>query len=139
MVFGPSSRLGVSLFEDTHLTVKVPGYSAEELETIIRVIYRQVLGNAYVMESERLTVPESQFKRGEISVREFVRLVAKSELYSSRFFNSCPRYWAIELNFRHFLGCAPIDLEKMRSHSTQFSKRQNRQLSVFLSIWSVCV
>lgn len=118
MVFGPSSRLGVSLFEDTHSTVKVPGYSAEELETMITVIYRQVLGNAYVMESERLTVPESQFKRGEISVREFVRLVAKSELYSSRFFSSCPRYRAIELNFRHFLGRAPIDLEEMRSHST---------------------
>ncbi|MEH2199213.1 phycobilisome rod-core linker polypeptide [Nostoc sp.] len=115
MAFGASSRLGISLFEDTHSTERVPGYSAEELEALITVIYRQVLGNAYVMESERLTVPESQFKRGEISVREFVRLVAKSELYRSRFFSNCPRYRAIELNFRHLLGRAPIDLEEMRS------------------------
>ncbi|MEH2144856.1 MAG: phycobilisome rod-core linker polypeptide [Nostoc sp.] len=30
------------------------------------------------MESERQAVPESQLKRGEISVRNFVRVVAKS-------------------------------------------------------------
>lgn len=118
MAFGASSRLGISLFEDTHSTERVPGYSAEELKALITVIYRQVLGNAYVMESEGLIVPESQLKRGEISVREFVRLVAKSELYRSRFFSNCPRYRAIELNFRHLLGRAPIDLEEMRSHST---------------------
>lgn len=77
-----------------------------------------MLGNAYVMESERLTVPESQFKRGELSVREFVRAIAKSELYRSRFFTSCARYRAIELNFRHLLGRPPLDLEEMRMHST---------------------
>jgi phycoerythrin-associated linker protein len=118
MAFGPSSRLGVSLFEETPPVEWMPGSFSEELETIIKAVYRQVLGNAYVMESERLTVAESQFKLGEISVREFVRRVAKSELYRSRFFTSCARYRAIELNFRHLLGRAPIDLEEMRSHST---------------------
>ncbi|MEL6815825.1 MAG: phycobilisome linker polypeptide, partial [Cyanobacteria bacterium J06598_3] len=75
------------------------------------------LGNAYVMERERLTVAESQFKRGELSVRAFVRAVATSELYRDRFFTSCVRYRAIELNFRHLLGRAPLDLAEMRSHS----------------------
>ncbi|WP_017653348.1 phycobilisome linker polypeptide [Fortiea contorta] len=118
MPFGPASRLGVSLFDETPPVEWVPGRSQEEAETIIRAVYRQVLGNAYVMESERLAVPESQFKRGELSVREFVRAVAKSELYRSRFFTSCARYRAIELNFRHLLGRAPLDLEEMRGHST---------------------
>lgn len=118
MAFGPSSRLGVSLFEETPPVEWLPGSSSEDLETIIKAVYRQVLGNAYVMESERLAVPESQFKRGEISVREFVRRVAKSDLYRSRFFTSCARYRATELNFRHLLGRAPIDLEEMRLHST---------------------
>jgi phycoerythrin-associated linker protein len=118
MAFGPASRLGVSLFDETPPIEWVPGRSQEEAETIIRAVYRQVLGNAYVMESERLTVPESQFKRGELSVREFVRAVAKSELYRSRFFTNCARYRAIELNFRHLLGRAPLDLEEMRTHST---------------------
>jgi phycoerythrin-associated linker protein len=118
MAFGPASRLGVSLFDETPPLEWVPGTSSEETESIIRAVYRQVLGNAYVMESERLTVPESQFKLGELSVREFVRAVAKSDLYQSRFFTSCPRYRAIELNFRHLLGRTPRDLEEMRIHST---------------------
>jgi phycoerythrin-associated linker protein len=118
MPFGPASRLGVSLFDETPPLEWVIGGSAEEAETIIRAVYRQVLGNAYVMESERLTVPESQFKLGQLSVREFVRAVAKSDLYQSRFFTSCARYRAIELNFRHLLGRTPRDLEEMRVHST---------------------
>jgi phycoerythrin-associated linker protein len=118
MAFGPASRLGVSLFDETPPLEWVPGRSGEEAESLIQAVYRQVLGNAYVMESERLSVPESQFKRGELSVREFVRAVAKSDLYQSRFFTSCARYRAIELNFRHLLGRAPLDLEEMRAHST---------------------
>ena len=118
MPFGPASRLGVSLFDETPPVEWVPGRSVEEAESYIRAVYRQVLGNAYVMESERLAVPESQFKRGELSVREFVRVVAKSDLYQSRFFDACPRYRAIELNFRHLLGRTPLDLEEMRMHST---------------------
>jgi phycoerythrin-associated linker protein len=118
MVFGPASRLGVSLFDETPPIEWVPGRSEEEIETVIRAVYRQVLGNAYVMESERLAVPESQFKLGELSVREFVREVAKSDLYRSRFFENCARYRAIELNFRHLLGRPPRDLEEMRGHST---------------------
>jgi phycoerythrin-associated linker protein len=118
MAFGPASRLGVSLFDETQPIERVMGLSQEDSETIIRAVYRQVLGNAYVMESERLTVAESQFKRGELSVREFVRAVAKSDLYCSRFFTSCARYRALELNFRHLLGRPPVDLEEMRGHST---------------------
>jgi len=118
MAFGPASRLGVSLFDETPPIERVTGNSNEDLETIIKAVYRQVLGNAYVMESERLTVPESQFKRDELTVREFVRQVAKSDLYRSRFFDSCARYRAIELNFRHLLGRPPLDLEEMRSKST---------------------
>jgi phycoerythrin-associated linker protein len=118
MAFGPASRLGVALFANTPPVEWVPGSSNAEKEVIIQAVYRQVLGNAYVMESERLAVPESQFKRGELSVREFVRAVAKSDLYQTRFFTSVPRYRAIELNFRHLLGRTPIDLEEMRAHST---------------------
>jgi phycoerythrin-associated linker protein len=118
MAFGPASRLGVSLFDSTPPIESIPDSSNEDKENIIRAVYRQVLGNAYVMESERLSVAESQFKLGELSVREFVRQVAKSDLYRSRFFTEVPRYRAIELNFRHLLGRTPLDLEEMRSHST---------------------
>ncbi|MEH2278562.1 MAG: phycobilisome rod-core linker polypeptide [Nostoc sp.] len=91
--------------------------SVEDIEVVIRAVYRQVLGNAYIMESERLIVPESQLKQGIIDVREFVRQVAKSELYRSRFFDKVYRYRAIELNFKHLLGRAPDDYSETKHHS----------------------
>jgi phycoerythrin-associated linker protein len=118
MVFGPASRLGVCLFEETPPQELIAGRSTEEVESIIRAVYRQVLGNAYVMESERAILPESQFKRGELSVREFVRALAKSDAYRSRFFDTCPRYRYTELTFKHLLGRTPSGLEEMRMHST---------------------
>ncbi len=105
-------------FKETDPIELSPGFSESEAEIVIRAVYRQVLGNAYVMESERLVVPESQLKQGEISVREFVRQLAKSELYRSRFFDNCYRYRAIELNFKHLLGRAPDNFEEMRYHSS---------------------
>ncbi|NJP11378.1 MAG: phycobilisome linker polypeptide [Leptolyngbyaceae cyanobacterium RU_5_1] len=116
-VVNPDANLGVSLFDETDPVRLWPEHSATEVEIVIRAVYRQVLGNAYVMESERLVVPESQLKRGELSVREFVRRVAKSELYRSRFFDNCYRYRAIELNFKHLLGRAPDNFDEMRYHS----------------------
>lgn len=115
--FGPASRLGVSLFEETPPIEWFPNLSIAEREEMINAVYRQVLGNAYVMESERLEVAESQFKLGEYSVREFVRAVAKSDLYRTRFFESCPRYRYSELNFRHLLGRAPNNYDEMKFHS----------------------
>ncbi len=117
MAFGPASRLGVSLFDETSPVTSHPNLSSEEKETIIKAVYRQVFGNAYVMESERLTVEESQFKLGKLSVREFVRQAAKSDLYRSRFSENVPHYRAIELNFRHLLGRAPDSFEEMKAHS----------------------
>ncbi len=112
-----ASQLGVGLYEDSEPVELWRGCSSTELETVIQAVYKQVLGNAYVMESERLTVPESQLTGGEISVREFVRQVAQSELYRSRFFDNCPRYRSIELNFKHLLGRAPESYEEMVAHS----------------------
>lgn len=111
------AKRGVDLFGETTLVRLWPNASEAEIETVIRAVYRQVLGNAYVMESERLVALESQLKQGESNVRDFVRQVAKSELYRSRFFDSCYRYRAIELNFKHLLGRAPDDYSEMVYHS----------------------
>lgn len=109
-------------FQDVSVIRLVPGSSPAEVDTVIRAVYRQVLGNAHVMASERLSVPESQLKQGTIAVREFVRQVAKSELYRSRFFDACPRYRSIELNFKHLLGRAPNDYTETFAHSSILDK-----------------
>jgi phycobilisome core-membrane linker protein len=104
-------------FRDADPVELIPGASPEGIDIVIRAVYRQVLGNAYVMESERLVVPESQLRRGEISVREFIRQIAKAELYRSRFFENCYWYRTIELNFKHLLGRAPQSFEEVKAHS----------------------
>ena len=116
-VIGRASELGVGLYEDSEPVELFAHSSTEEIDVVIRAVYRQVLGNAYVMESERLPIPESQLRQGDISVREFVRQVALSELYRSRFFDNNPRYRSIELNFKHLLGRAPESYEEMNNHS----------------------
>ena len=101
----------------------IPGDDDAKKEQIIRAVYKQVLGNAYVMDSERQIVEESQFKLGEISVRELVRRIAKSELYRDRFFDACARYRYIELAFRHLLGRAPVDFDEMRAHADRLDSQ----------------
>jgi phycoerythrin-associated linker protein len=119
MTFGPASILGVEAFSQNCEAPQelVPGDDDAAKDALIRAVYKQVLGNAYVMDSERQVVAESQFKLGELSVREFVRSVAKSYLYRSRFFDACARYRYIELAFRHLLGRAPSSFEEMRQHA----------------------
>lgn len=93
-----------------------PTSSLEELQTVIRAVYKQVLGNPHMMESERLTAAESQLCDRSISVREFVRIVAKSDFYRARYFESCAPYRFVELNFLHLLGRAPQDQREVSEH-----------------------
>jgi phycoerythrin-associated linker protein len=112
------SKISTGVSSDTDYPVELfSNASSAEIELVIRAVYRQVLGNAHIMESERLTVAESQLKLGEITVREFVRWVAKSELYKSRFIDNCPRYRSHELNFKHLLGRAPDGYGETLYHS----------------------
>ena len=88
----------------------------DEVQAVIRAVYKQVLGNPHVMESERLVTAESQLSDRSISVREFVRLVAKSDFYSTRYFQKCAPYRFVELNFLHLLGRAPQDQTEISEH-----------------------
>lgn len=93
-----------------------PTSGLEETQIVIRAVYKQVLGNPHVMESERLVTAESQLCDRSIPVREFVRAVAKSEFYRSRYFESCAPYRFVELNFLHLLGRAPQDQREVSEH-----------------------
>jgi phycoerythrin-associated linker protein len=93
-----------------------PGRSTEDVQTVIRAVYKQVLGNPHVMESERLSAQESQLEDGSLSVREFVRAVGKSAFYRSRYFEKCAPYRFVELNFMHFLGRPPQSQAEVSAH-----------------------
>jgi len=94
-----------------------------DIEIIVRAVYRQVLGNSYLMESDRLLSAESLLKQGQLSVREFVRAIAKSELYSEKFFQNNSQVRFIELNYKHFLGRAPEDESEIAYHVDLYSSQ----------------
>lgn len=111
-----ASRLGTSAFSDSPRVELRSHASREEVENVIRAVYRQVLGNDYIMRSERLVSAESLLRDGGISVREFVRTVAKSELYKNKFFYNNFQTRLIELNYKHLLGRAPYDEAEVIFH-----------------------
>lgn len=113
-----AGSLGLSAFDESSRVELRPDWTESELQSVFRAIYRQVLGNDYIMKSERLTSAESLLRQGSFTVREFVRAVAKSDLYKNKFFypNSNQRF--AELNFKHLLGRPPYDEAELASHTS---------------------
>ena len=87
----------------------------EALRECIDAAYRQVLGNAHVMAYERCDSLEAEFADGRLCAREFVRHLAKSALYKSRYFFKVSAYRGIELNFKHLLGRPPLNQQEIIS------------------------
>ncbi|MFN6530416.1 phycobilisome linker polypeptide [Nostoc sp. ChiSLP03a] len=104
-----ASRLGTEPFTDQSPVELRPNATKEDIERVIAAVYRQVLGNNYILASDRLTSAESILRDGKNTVQEFVRQVAKSELYKSKFFYDNFQTRVIELNYKHLLGRAPYD------------------------------
>ena len=96
------------------------GATEGDLQTVIRAVYRQVLGNAHLMDSERLIEEESQFRNGKINVQEFVARVAQSDLYRDLFFSSASQYRVVEMNCKHLLGRAPKDQAEVSEHVQRY-------------------
>ncbi|MEA5469475.1 MULTISPECIES: phycobilisome rod-core linker polypeptide [unclassified Spirulina] len=111
-----ASRLGTTAYSDSQPVELRPNWSQDDAQAVIRAVYRQVLGNDYIMSSERLTGLESLVSNGSLSVREFVRAVAKSELYKNKFLYGSFQTRTIELNYKHLLGRAPYDESEVIYH-----------------------
>lgn len=90
--------------------------SVENADLVITAAYKQVFGNAYLMDNERSPKAESQFRNGDISVLEFVRTLAKSDHYRKLFWEKHTNVTAIELNFKHLLGRAPKNYAEISEH-----------------------
>ncbi len=111
-----AARLGTSPFSDASPLELRSNWTSADAENVVRAVYRHLLGNDYVMASERLVGAESLLKNGSITVREFVRSVAKSELYKSKFLYNNFQTRVIELNYKHLLGRAPYDETEVIYH-----------------------
>ena len=118
MTLANAAYLGIERYANEGNKENWQSASENDRQALIRSVYRQVFGFQYIMASERLEGPESLFRRGYLSVREFVRQLAKSGLYRAKFFENSNPYRFIELNFKHLLGRAPQNKAEMLHHFT---------------------
>ena len=95
------------------------GANQAEMQQVINAIYVQVMDvfSGQVPEYFRRTDLESKLRNGEISVREFVRDLASSEIYRKRFYTPYPNTKVIEFLFRHLLGRAPATQAEIRQYN----------------------
>ncbi|WP_024546193.1 phycobilisome rod-core linker polypeptide [Picosynechococcus sp. NKBG15041c] len=97
--------------------VMKPGLSALEKNSVVKAAYRQIferdITRAY---SQSISYLESQVKNNDISMKEFVRRLAKSPLYRKQFFEPFINSRALELAFRHILGRGPSSREEVQQY-----------------------
>ena len=79
------------------------------LEGTIAAAYNQIFGNLRPTDSQRCIELESQLCNGDISVRDFVAGLAKSDLYKQNYFSSVSPIRGVELNLKHLLGRPPVN------------------------------
>ncbi|MGB3294218.1 MAG: phycobilisome rod-core linker polypeptide [Phormidesmis sp.] len=93
------------------------GLGTTEKEEAIRAAYRQVferdIKRAY---SQDISYLESKARNGEISMKEFIRGLAKSPLYRKQFYEPFINSRALELAFRHVLGRGPSSREEVQKY-----------------------
>jgi phycobilisome core-membrane linker protein len=95
------------------------GGSQTERQLVINAAYCQVLDifSGQIPDYYRRSELDSRLRNGEISVREFVRELASSEIYRKRFYTPYPNTKVIEYLFRHLLGRAPATQGEIRQYN----------------------
>jgi phycoerythrin-associated linker protein len=86
------------------------------VQSVLRSAYRQVFGNAHLMEEQRVTTAESLFLQGDLTVQGLVVAFACSDSYRRLFLEKNGPYRFVELNFKHLLGRAPRDQVEISEH-----------------------
>lgn len=104
--------------------VMKPGLSTLEKQAVLKAAYRQIferdITRAY---GQSISYLESQVKNGDISMKEFVRRICKSELYRKQFFEPFINSRALELAFRHILGRGPSSREEVQDYFSIVSEK----------------
>ncbi|MEL6442272.1 MAG: phycobilisome rod-core linker polypeptide [Cyanobacteria bacterium J06621_8] len=100
------------------------GLSTLEKQSVIKAAYRQIferdITRAY---GQSISYLESQVKNGDLSMKEFVRRICKSELYRKQFFEPFINSRALELAFRHILGRGPSSREEVQEYFSIVSSK----------------
>ena len=92
-----------------------------DLEALIWAAYRQVFSEHLILESNRQADLESQLKNRAITVRDFVRGLAKSPVFRSLVVETNSNYRVVELSLKRLLGRAPYSKDEEISWSIKIA------------------
>ncbi|MCU0526563.1 MAG: phycobilisome rod-core linker polypeptide [Elainella sp. Prado103] len=97
-------------------------FSESSTQAIIRATYLQVFGRE-LYSGQRLSVAEIKLENGDITVREFVRMLAKSDVFRKMYWTSLYVVKAIEYIHRRLLGRPTYGRQEMNAYFDIASKK----------------
>lgn len=97
-------------------------FAESSTQCVIRAAYFQVFGRA-VYEGQRQKVAENRLENGEISVREFIKMLAKSTVYRNLYWTPLYVCKAIEFAHRRLLGRPTYGRQEMNRYYDIASKQ----------------
>ena len=90
-------------------------FSESSTQRVINACYRQVFGRD-VYAGQRQTAAESKLENGEITLREFVRALAKSDVFRNMYWTSLYVCKAVEYIHRRLLGRPTYGRQEINSY-----------------------
>jgi len=106
--FGPADEN-----EDTPYIYRIEDVNSPgEIEALIKAAYRQVFSEHETLKFNRQTALESQLKNRAITVRDFIRGLAKSERFYNLVVEPNNNYRLVELCLKRLLGRAPYNRDE---------------------------
>ncbi|MBD2385889.1 phycobilisome rod-core linker polypeptide [Cylindrospermum sp. FACHB-282] len=108
--------------EDTPRPYRIEDYAfGGEVQELIWAAYRQVFSEHVILKFYRQGNLESQLKNKAITVRDFIRGLAKSEAFQSLVIKTNSNYRLVELALKRFLGRAPYNKDEEISWSIKIA------------------
>ena len=117
--------VSTTLRQPARIVRLTPGSNSTETSVAINAIYAQVLDiwTGEIHQEYRSPELEQQLTNGVISVRQFVKALATSEIYRGRFYSSYPATKVVELLFRHLLGRTPATQTEIQDYTKVMAER----------------
>ncbi|MFQ4145547.1 phycobilisome rod-core linker polypeptide [Chlorogloeopsis sp. ULAP02] len=97
--------------------------SSGEIEELIWAAYRQVFNEQEILQFNRQIALETQLKNKSITVRDFIRGLAKSDRFYQLVVAANNNYRLVEICLKRLLGRAPYNREEEIAWSIQIATR----------------
>jgi phycobilisome rod-core linker protein len=97
--------------------------SPSEIERLIWAAYRQVFNEQEILKFNRQIALETQLKNRSITVKDFIRGLAKSKRFYQLVVTPNNNYRLVEMCLKRFLGRAPYNREEEIAWSIQIATR----------------